>query len=969
MTIRPPLLRGAVLAACVSLAARADDIRGTVRNDKTGAFLAGAQVVLAADPSVSAVTARDGSFVLRPVPAGPHRIRVFYTGLDPLEREIVVPATGPATADVALASDVYNLQPFVVAGEREGNAAALTTQKLAPNVVNVVSMDAYGNVADGNIGNFLQNLPGIAANKEGGDIVGVGLRGTPPELNAVTVDGTRSAYPVIGYAPQGDRAMAIDQIPSESIKEIEVTKGNLPENPADSLGGAVNLVTKSAFDYRSRVITYRAGANLNTYRDDMRVTPTFGGTYMDTFADRRLGVALSLSYTETVNTRDRVQMSHLDPDVRNSRARLLDDITERLRAGAGGNFEWRFDSTARVWLNLNVNYYASELSRHSRLAGAGGGRRIADYARVSRAAIEAGTQPRDSANATAGIAPGFTASYTELIHPTWTNQAARETRRQRQFKVATGAEKKWADTKLTLLASHNPTSAANNFFGFTTTRAGGIGMAIDQSRDTTRPVFTQTYGPTIGFGSDFSAYIAQRFEQPDRTTEEINNLRADLEHSLRLAGFPVKLKAGVDYRQQERWFINTYRPVWFYGGADRVQGVNAATRTNDDNLAQFLTGQPGYGLFNGRYPQFDVVDLGRTEKMFREHPEYFVPNGATVAFNPVPGLGNEQVTSEYAQGAVSFGRFHVLGGARLEQTELDARGSLADARNPGRTSIKLTGDYAKVFPSLHLRYAPRPNLVLRGSYSTGSARPGLIDLVPNTTISYNSTTGLGTVTSANPDLKPQFAKNYDLSAEYYIEPAGVFSLGVFRKDITDFITPIQSVIGDGPANGFGGDYEDFLLNTKTNIGQARIDGFEANYSQRLRFLPKPFNTLSVFANYTRLNTSGAYATGASPLAGFVPTTYNLGITYDWRQWQVRARYNYKSDYLYTATAANAGSRVTDDPTVDLNLQYRFRPWLTVFVDYINVFNNSPDWYMRDIKLTEMSELYGARLNVGVSGRF
>ncbi|MBI5690741.1 MAG: TonB-dependent receptor [Verrucomicrobia bacterium] len=946
----------------------ADDIRGTVRNDRTGAYLAGAEISLVEHPAVAVVSERDGSFLLKPVPPGTHRIRVFYTGLDAVERVVTVGTAAAAVVDVALASEVYRLEQFVVAGEREGNAAALMSQRAAPNVVNVVSMDAYGNVADGNIGNFLQNLPGIAANKEGGDIVGVGLRGTPPELNAVTVDGTRSAYPVIGYAPQGDRAMAIDQIPSEAIKEIEVTKGNRPENPADSLGGSVNLVTKSAFDYRSRVVTYRAGANQNTYRSGMRITPTLAATFMDTFLARRLGVAFSASYTETTNTRDRVQMSHLDPDVRNSRARLLDDTTERIRAGAGGNFEWRFDASARVWLNLNVNYYASELSRHNRQASAGGGRRIADYARVSRAAIEAGTQPRDSANATAGIAPGFTATFTELLGATWTNQAARETRRQRQFKAAVGAEKKWGDTRLTFVASHNPTSAANNFFGFTTTRTG-VGMAIDQSRETTRPIFRQTYGPTVGFGSDFSGYLAQRFEQPDRTTEEIDNVRVDLDRTLRIAGVPVRLKAGLDHRLQERWFLNTYRPIWLYGGADRLQGLNAATRVNDDNLAQFVTGRPGAGLFNGYYPQFDVIDLGRTEAMFRDHPEYFVPSGTTVAFSPVPGIGRERVLAGYGQGTATLGPVQVLAGARLEETRLDTRGSLADARNPGRTSIQRSGDYRKAFPSLHLRYTPGRAFVVRGSYSTGSARPGLADLVPNTTVSYNATTGLGTVTSANPGLKPQYSENYDVAIEAYFEPAGVLSAGVFRKEITDFIAPIQTVIADGTGNGFGGDYAEFLLNTKTNLGQARVDGLELNYSQRLRFLPRPLETLSLFANYTRLNTSGAYATGSSPLAGFVPTTYNLGLTYDWRQWQLRVRYNYKSDYLYTAGAANAGSRVTDDPTVDLNLQYRFRPWLTVYVDYINVFNNSPDWYMRDRRLIEMSELYGARLNVGVSGRF
>jgi len=65
----------------------------------------------------------------------------------------------------------------------------------------------------------------------------------------------------------------------------------------------------------------------------------------------------------------------------------------------------------------------------------------------------------------------------------------------------------------------------------------------------------------------------------------------------------------------------------------------------------------------------------------------------------------------------------------------------------------------------------------------------------------------------------------------------------------------------------------------------------------------------------------------------------------------------------------AAIRANDDPTVDLNLKYTWRPSLSIFVDYINIFNNSPDWYTINQSRINMSELYGARLNVGVSGRF
>ena len=488
-------------------------VSGSVRNTQTNAFLEG--VVVSLDGTAfSTTTQRGGGFTFNRVPPGRYTLKAFYTGLDSKDTPVVVTAGQTVDVAVGLTSDVYKLEAFTVGGAREGNAASITKQRNAQNVVNVVSMDAYGNVNDGNIGNFLQKLPGVAVRKEAGEIVGVGLRGTPPELNAVMLDGVRTAAAIAGFTPQGDRAALIDQIPSEFIKEIEVVKGNTPELPADSLGGAINLVTKSAFDFPGRVINYRTGLSQNTYRDSLanKFGPNAALTVLDTFgADRRLGVALSGSYSKTYSFRDRIQMQHAELDARNTNARALDDYYERIRAGIGSKVEYRFDPSARVYLDLSLNYFSSYLARVN-WQGAASNRLVADYSVVSRAAIEAGAVPRTTAGAAAGVAPGYTDTYTELLNVNWTNQVAQEDKRSHQYKIGIGGEKKWTDSKLEVSASFNPSSYDNNFFGFTTTLAGP-GIAIDTSRDSTRPVYIQTYGTSIAYGTNFNRYLAQRFEQ------------------------------------------------------------------------------------------------------------------------------------------------------------------------------------------------------------------------------------------------------------------------------------------------------------------------------------------------------------------------------------------------------------------------------------------------------------------------
>ena len=975
-----------LLLACLGIVAASSaqtsgegSVTGTVRNTGTGGYLEGAEVrVVGTD--LMTTTQRDGRFILSRVPAGNQQLRIFYTGLEAKDVAVTVRGGEVNSVAVAMTSDVYTLNAFNVAGLREGNAASITRQRVADNLKNVVSMDAYGNVADGNIGNFLQNMTGVAVNKEAGDIVGIGLRGAPPELNSVTLDGTRMASAIAGSTPQGDRAALIDQIPADFIKEIEVTKGNTPDQAADSLGGTVNLVTKSAFDFNERVITFKAGLNLNTYRNGRIVNqqlapvdlgkygPTAALTYLNTFGpERHIGLALSGSYSQTTNARDRVQMTRPNADnLISTQARHLNDVNTRVRAGLSSKLEYRFDESAQIGIGASLNYYASDMDRADWNISATNA--IADYSRVSRAQIEAGAVPRNSANAVAGIAPGFTDTYTELLNATILNRSAHETKRSHQYKIGVDGRKTWGDSKLIFSASWNPSSYDNNFWGFSPTRVG-IGVGYDSSKDSTRPIYSQTYGPSIGPRSDFNLYTASRFEQPDITRETVTAEKVDFIRRFSVGNISVDFKTGADYRRQDRW-LKTYRPTWNYTGADRVQGLNAATGLNDDNIAQYLAPWT-YSLFNNKMMARDMFDYRPADASFKSNPSYWPESGTTVSTRPIPRIVTEGVGSGYGQVKFNVSRLNVLSGIRFEHTTVGATGSLADPLAPNQTQVTVNRAYQAWFPSVHLRYTLSPNLLMRGSYSTSGARPGLGAITPNTAVSYlTDGGGGGRVTQSNPGLKPQFTRNYDVDIEYYLQPAGILSAGVFRKDISNFISTATAIIGTGAGNGFDGRYAGFDLTTTGNLGSAYVEGFELGYNQQLRMLPKPFSGISVFANFTGLRTAGTYASGASELANFVPRTCNVGASYSGKKFETRITYHYKSGYLFTYSAViTSQTRVTDDPTVDWNFQYRHRPGLSFFVDFINIFNNSPDWWHVTQRHILMSELYGARLNIGVSGRY
>lgn len=963
------VVQGLLLAAGVQAAG----IIGQVRNSNTGQYLEGAEISVVGR-NVTTLSARDGSFTLPDLPAGRYSLRVTYTGLDAQTRDVDVAGDRPARLDVALTSEVYALEPLVIAGVREGNAASITAQRNADGVKNVVAMDAFGNVADGNIGNFLQRLPGISGLQEVGDVVGISVRGLPPELNSVSVDGTRSAaasstiYQASGT--QGERAVPIDQLPSDFIKEVEVIKALTPDVPADSLGGTVNLITKSALDLKESQFNYRLGGNFNTYRKDQRQWKPAGSfTYLTRLGGaRQLGVAVSGSYNDTVNGRDRIQMTRNLPDNLTSQARTLDDWNSRIRAATSVKFNYRLNDALELSLGVNYTYYSFKYIRNDwNITGVN---RVADYSRVSRAQIEAGTQPRDATNQTAGIAPGASGNLTELLHATFADIGGAGARLSRTYKYDLGLDYRLpAEQKLIVRASTSPSNFYTAFQTLNASRTlGGIGVAVDSSADRERPVYRQTYGPTIATGTDFSAFTATRTVSANTNHDSVTSIKADYEKKYSHAAVAYKFKSGLNWQRQYRTQA-PYSPTWNYVGADGVAGRNAATGLNDDNLAQFAS--RGYGIMNNRYPVRDALDYSAFMRFFLEHPTWFRESGTTVSQGPQSSELTENVYAAYVMGTAQIGKLRVVGGVRGEETHIDTTGQNRDPRNPTVTRLTSTGDYRNYFPSVHFRYEATRQLVLRTSYSTGEGRAAFQDIYPATVVTYDQNTGLGTVSQTTPKLKPQYSRNYDLSAEFYTEPAGVLSAGYFYKDISDFLARQTDVIGRGTNNGFNGQYEGFNLNTTTNSGKATVKGFELNFMHQFVWLPKPFNTLALNANYTKIKTNGSYASGAEELLRFVPKGANVGLSGRYGKFEGRVSYNFKDGYLITY-AANPDQRVRTSgvETWDFNLQYRFNRRLTIFFDIVNAFNEWESWYTnRDKARVTMAEVYGTRLNVGVSGRF
>lgn len=928
----------------------AAEIGGAIRDAKTGYFLEDVEVGVN-DSRQATLTDREGNFTLSGLEAGEYKITFTYPGMaSHVETVALADAGARRTLNIALKAaddDVVVLEKYVVAGVKEGQAASIARQKAADNIQVVISMDAHGDVADGNIGNFLQRLAGVTVTKDAGDITNITLRGSPAGSSAISMDGNQ-------MPTDDNRATRVDYIPSEFIKEIEVIKGSTPDMWADGLTGTVNLITKSAFDYRTAVANYSAGVSANTYRSDLWEWGPFASfTYMNVLGkDRKLGVSLSGSYNKSVRPRDWVQIARrYAGDGRVTQARLLDDVVYRERSGANLKMEYRPSRTFSIRINAGWNRYKQWSDRNNFNVAPLNGEAtvgVADYSKIDRTQIEAGTVPKTENNTTAGIAPGFTDAYTEILHATVSNQAAIGIGNNDVYRYGIELIKRLpGGVRWDFCIFGTESKSTSEWWTLTATRRGGMGMAVDTSLDPKRPIFTQTYGATADYGADYSKFDGRVDLRNSPSTSTINTISTNLTKDIGWR-IPVRIKAGLAMRLQER---------------DAVQTLYRWTYKKD--MSHYVSPERAYGLFNGAYDGKDHLDIHMAIRELyapATSGDYALASGYGVS--PPESHITEDVYVGYIMSSFrAFGTI-VTGGVRGEWTAIDSRGPITDPRNPNQSVTTAKSDYMQAFPSVHLKY-PLGNFVARASYSTSMARPPISRLVPSTTINImGDEEGQSTITENNVGLRPQFSKNWDLSIEYYLKSSGIISVGWFRKDIRDFITQTSWIVPEGE------EYAGFRKNTWVNVGKAKIDGYELEYSQRFSFLPKPFNGISMFVNYTHLKTAGEYNDGLAELVNFVPKTYNAGLTWRWWKLEARAQYRYQSgmmiQYSEDPTLKN---RQTADDTLDINLRFSMKPWMTFYVDLQNILNEAPFWYNISRDRVIKSEATGMQLTIGVSGRF
>jgi iron complex outermembrane recepter protein len=962
-------------------------ITGRVSNSVTSIYLEGAEVKLK-NTNQATLTDNVGRFTFSNLDQGDYTLVITYLGLDTREDKVSLKAGEKVDREIALESEVYKLDTFTVVGEREGNAKAFTLQKNSENPRLIVDAEAFGTVADGNMGDFVKLLPGINAEGKNGETWAVRIRGMDPALNSVTLDGMRPADASVesnfdtGYGRQFD----VGTVQMEGVSTIEFTKSATPSQPADSIGGGINIVSKSALDraYRGPTAKLSGGAGFRSYRNDTVYSGAISASdQYSVFTDfRNIAVSFSASVSDNHIPINRVQQSwrNTPGDDVVTEIRVLDSQILRRRSGGNISIDYKYSENSSFRLRIAAdNFNQKSYENYWRFN--------TENAALFEGQVWKYWKKRNSLNIS--LTGKQTIAGWKIDYGTQVG-----TSEGRNFD-GDGTSKYLGGQ--VFYRAYNPTGTGplvNTLrFNFRSpAETGREFYSVEQTggRDVTNPDNWVSNNSGSGGGGRLRVRNIDTFKD---TLGAVLNVQKTFE----IFGVPVKFKNGLFFDETKTRRTQDEK-LHAYFGPDRT-----ANTADDIGLRQFVdTTFDSYPLFDGNFslngspvtPQW--IDVSKLHADLRNNPSSWrINNTLAGTFDPLPtyrtALNNnktllETIYAGYTEESFTLGGLNVLTGVRYEKTEIARRSHLnvgtvkapPSGYQPFRT--KQEGGYDYFFPSLHLRYALSSNLLARASASKSIGRPNLSALLEDSGVDYTN----DRVLSANPELRPQRSVNLDYSLEYYFEPVGQLTAGFFSKNIKDFNQTIDSpynpfedeleLLGDEDLLNPDGSVRQWQVRRRTNIGSAQVRGVELGYSQQFTFLPGPLKGLGYSANYTIIYTESSKRGRPAEegnLTNYVPKIFNSGLTWRYRSIDLRIRYNWTDTYL-RVDSNNVYLRefVASSGKWDLNASYKINDKINIYLNGFNIFAAPEEFYLGYGELgprrLRRNEDNGARFAAGVN---
>jgi iron complex outermembrane receptor protein len=904
-------------------------VSGRIQNAASGSYLNNVRVRVAGT-NVEVFTNSFGEYRISNLPPGQTTLEVFYTGLETQKVPVTVPASGTAEQNISLKEVGAATQPdgtvlmkeFMVQSQRETDAAAIAVneQRFAANRKDVISTDAFGDINQGNIGEFVKFIPGISLDvKDGNSPSGIMVRGFDPNYTNVTMDGGMLASTQIANTQTSSRGFLLEQANINNLSRIEVTKLPTPDMSANLLGGAVNFVSKSAFERSKASLNFNAYLSGNSNdlslkkspgpgnEDTYKVRPNFDMTYVKPIS-KTLGVVVNVAQSSQFYLQNKSvpgRRYFTGTNVNSSNFVSYQNNPQTLSMATSYNPN-QIDRTSG---SIKIDWKPIEHNVLSLSAGAN-----ANYQQNAGRTLTYNTgatvKSWDEHNTFGST--GATGTGTA-------NESNSYQNRNGLLRYVIG---NWTytgnDWTVELAGSYSNSNnhtrdIAKGFWNALSTSLPNVKTVnlegIDNSSGTvSKATVLDAAGNPINELKLSSYLLGKVTSQPQSNTDTVKDVRLNITRKLSIFGNQIGIKGGGQINDMVR---DQHYTLW----ETTYAGPDGKLASGDETAAPFVDTRtsgtsPGFGRTGPEW-----IDPYLVYQAFQQHPNWFVRSasneGDTVKNIAVrsPWL-HETIKAGYlmADGKFLSNRLRVVGGVRYELTKDEGRGYKQDGNaiyqqdskgHPikgangqylllpqfaGQTANNGSGeqnaliyqyrasynsrDYGYYFPSLHTTYNLTENILLRAAYAETMGRPNVSDVVPTLFVGDNATfdpnvssSFPGFITASNSELKPWTAKNYDYSLEYYMPHNGMVMFNWYKKDIRNFFSTQTQTADVALLDelGLSHDYVGYQYSTRINISDAMIKGWEINLNLPLQNLTS-WNRLERFDSFARHFTLGLNTT-------------------------------------------------------------------------------------------------------------
>ncbi len=715
-------------------------------------------------------------------------------------------AAAPATA----ASDAEH-QSVNVTGIRSSNIMTIGAKTDSTLTIDTIAADQIGQLPDFNVGDALKRVTGVNTLLYQGEPRFIIVRGLDANYDTTLIDGF-----TLATGDVGGRQTYMEMLPSDFARRIDATKTFLPDVDGGAIGGVVNIVTGSAFNYKDNLLTLstKAGVDVDPQK--------YGGNHPAGQADikwakqfgdgNQFGLLTTASFwSRHINVPQLESGGALNWYTANGKVSATPYSGTGYAVPAGRVWYNYDDSRSRTGLTTRLDWQPSDTLNGHISAYDFKQREIANRRDLTIAVASNATDSNQTP--TSG----------DLSSATQTAQLGRLHWNRGLYGLNGELEYQATPNWLNELRASYSKAVVSNPQTWDNFSQAGLGFHYDWSD--IEPTFTPTNAAT----ADNLALYKLNYHRQDRT--QYNSEVRDLQLN-------SKFNVGADDRG--------------WGGEFGVRSVRTGmattfTRTTWSGAPYTLAGVTTGKTICGMACNYGIPVISPVLADDQFH-QYEASETATV--DTASQFGGdysvvETVNAAYLQGQYRAAHWLVAGGVRYEHTRFDDTGY--QSTNGTYAPVSDSTRYGKVLPSLVAVVDTSSVSKLRLGISETLGRPRF-DQMATHGGTLVTTSSPPTLSVGNPSLKPRISDNLDVGHDWYLDGGrGIVSVALFHKNIKSEIFNYGEMdtidINGVPTTAL-------VTEARNSPSLVRLSGLELGVTKDFTFLPAPFDGLGINANAT-----------------------------------------------------------------------------------------------------------------------